>query len=228
MSESLSTLSPLNFFTSLSYGYMSESAIRARYGFGLHLDPSGLARFSQIAGWLTGLDGGNTPLAERLADDFDKAVRYACTGTSAVGEEVVDAHTEKVEGSVTVPGRKVVLYDDGTFGGFGVLYYRPVLNAERIAKARSFDEAAWSGDEDKDGSRWAAALAKADDALRIRKDLEEFRSYRPTWATDDARHSSTVVRYAFDYNGGLLYHGPGAGKVFAVTLGDAKGWSLHT
>jgi len=228
MSDSLPTLSPLNFFTSLAFGYMSESAIRSRYGYGLHLDPSGLARFSQIAGWLAGLDAGRSDLAAKLADDFDKTVKYACSGTAAVGEEVVDAHTGKAEGLVMVPPRKVVLYDDGTFGGFGVLWYRRVMNAERVEKARSFDEGAWSGDDDKDGSRWGAALAKADDALRIRKDLEEFRSYRPTWASEDSRHSSTVVWYGFDYNGGLLYHGPGGGEVFAVTLGDVRGWSLHT
>ena len=34
-------------------------------------------------------------------------------------------------------------------------------------------------------------------------------------------------RYRFAFNGGLLYHGPGGGEVFAVTL-DSCLWSIHT
>ncbi len=36
------------------------------------------------------------------------------------------------------------------------------------------------------------------------------------------------TRYRFSFNGGLLYHGPGGGEVFAATLGGNQLWSIHT
>lgn len=37
-----------------------------------------------------------------------------------------------------------------------------------------------------------------------------------------------TVRYKYASNGGLLYHGPGGGEVFAVTVGTSRPWSIHT
>jgi hypothetical protein len=35
--------------------------------------------------------------------------------------------------------------------------------------------------------------------------------------------------YHFNFNGGLIYHGPGRGETFTVTLGDSKHlWGIHT
>ena len=34
--------------------------------------------------------------------------------------------------------------------------------------------------------------------------------------------------YTYGYNGGLIYHGPGAGETFSVTLETNALWSIHT
>jgi hypothetical protein len=34
--------------------------------------------------------------------------------------------------------------------------------------------------------------------------------------------------YRYGWNGALLYHGPGRGEVFAVTLDSTRAWSVHT
>lgn len=37
-----------------------------------------------------------------------------------------------------------------------------------------------------------------------------------------------VYRAKYLFNGGLIYHGPGAGETFSVTLTPVDGWSVHT
>jgi len=227
----------LDFFHTLSYGYVSESAVRARYGYALHLSGNALGRFGQIAGWLTGLaHAGKADLAEKLADDFDASLKGALRGCTDEDMEVRNdgLSGETVDGTVRAPRMKLVLTDDGTFGGFGLAWYRAISNFDRMKRARAFDEEAYSGDlpSEEAHQRWALAREKAGDALHIRKEIEEVRYYRPVWANDETpsyiRTCSEIVHYGFAYNGGLLYHGPGGGEVFAVTLGDVRGWSVHT
>lgn len=47
------------------------------------------------------------------------------------------------------------------------------------------------------------------------------------WAWSKREGYSIPVRYRFSFNGGLLYHGPGGGETFAVTLTPCL-WSVHT
>lgn len=232
-----SNATALSFFQTLSYGYASEHAIRARYGYALHLSGSALGRFGQVAGWLTGLaHAGKADLAARLADDFDRTLRGALRGCEDTDMNVHRHNKDDApDGSIRAPRMKLVLTDDGTFGGFGLAWYRAVSNVERIKRARALDEEAYSSGDlpaDQAGRRWSVALDAADTALHIRRDIEEVRYYRPAWATDDTpsymRSISEIVHYGFAYNGGLLYHGPGGGEVFAATVGDVRGWSTHT
>lgn len=225
----------LDFFHKLTYGYVSDSAVKARYGYALHITPNALGRFGQIGGWLTGLThAGKADLAAKLAEDFDSSLKGALRGCVVEDMEVVTDYRDEVEGVISAPRMKLVLMDDGTFGGFGLAWYRAISNHDKLKLARTLDPEAYSGDlpEKESQYRWALALEKASDQLHIRKDLEEFRYYTPTWVSEDTpssiRTSSTVVHYGFSHNGGLLYHGPGGGEVFAVTLGDVRGWSVHT
>lgn len=225
----------LDFFNKLAYGYVSDSAVKHRYGYALHITPNALGRFGQVAGWLTGLThAGKADLAGKLAEDFDRALKGALRNCIIADMPVVTDHRDEVEGTVRVPHTKVVLSDDGTFGGFGLSWHRAIGNRDFIKRAAEIDPEAYSGDlpDNEYQWRWAAAREKAAEAFGIRKELEEFRYYTPTWVNEDTpssiRTSSTLVHYGFLYNGGLLYHGPGGGEVFAVTLGDVRGWSVHT
>jgi hypothetical protein len=228
----------LDFFTRLSYGYVSDYAVRERYGYGLHLQGSALGRFGQIAGWLTGLaHAGKADLAAKLAEDFDASLKGALAGCACEDMEVRrdGFSSDEGEGTVRAPRMKLVLTDDGTFGGFGLAWYRAISNFDRLKLARSLDEEAYSSCDLPAGEserRWATALEKAGDKLRLRKDIEEMRYYTPSWANAETpsyiRTTGAIIHYGFVYNGGLLYHGPGGGEVFAVTLGDVRGWSVHT
>jgi len=226
----------LDFFNYIAYGYVSEYFVRDRYGCGLVLGSNALGRFGQIAGWIVGLaHAGKAEFAAKLAEDFDEALKGALAGCTPEDMEVLTDHRDVVEGSVRASRMKLVLTDDGTFGGFGLAYYRAVSNYTRLKAARAHDEQVYSSCDipaEESQRRWDAALEKAGAQLRLRKDLEETRYYTPSWADEETpsymRSTGVSVHYGFLYNGGLLYHGPGAHEVFAVTLGNVRGWSVHT
>lgn len=56
----------------------------------------------------------------------------------------------------------------------------------------------------------------------------------------EVKLSKDFARYSFEWaayrkgqdrcfiNGGMIYHGPGAGETYAVTLEPVHGWSIHT
>lgn len=226
----------LDFFNYIAYGYVSEHFVRERYGYGLVLGGSGIGRFGQIAGWLTGLaHAGKADLAAKLAEDFDAALKGALAGCTVEDMDVLTDNRDEIEGSVRASRMKLVLTDDGTFGGFGLAYYRAISNYTRLKAARAHDEQAYSSCDipaEESQRRWATALEKAGDQLRLRKDLEETRYYTPAWANAETpsymRSTGVSVHYGYAFNGGLLYHGPGGGEVFAVTLGAGALWRTHS
>ena len=100
-----------------------------------------------------------------------------------------------------VPRYVVQLGDDGTFGGFTVAWYR-----------------AFREGSPEDGDRHGC--------LRNRWDsIVDHSRWGPQ--TEGPREVARYL-YRFSMNGGLLYHGPGGGETFAVTLGDVRFWSVHT
>lgn len=250
------------------------------WGGGLYFEPSGSARLAHIAGFLYGLtiQGKMTPmeqiaavaagspsphdLALSLAVDLDEKLTYLANygGEQEIVVEGDPDDPDYPTQTITVPRYKVVLYDDGTFGGFGILWHRPYTTEQVQAKAREHDEAAYQGKND-DGSemdpeeyhrRWDAALEAAQKGLKIRKELEDFRSWSPSWVKAkrlayEAKHeaeghegysyysckecnvgsyelsaSSEYVRYGFSHNGGLLLHGMGH-PTFAVEISSDDG-----
>ena len=216
----------LLWFVQFTYGYQSEATVQARYGRGLTLHASALARFGQIAGWLAGLDhAGGRDIANTFADDFDRVLKYTLAGCEEVDTPVLAPADGEVLGTMRAFSRKCVLGDDGTFGGFSVMWYQRVTAYDRITKAREIDPVAWASEEDSISSGWDNALATADKHFRIDPKLDH--RYWPVSRT--GRYMSNVlVHYGYTGNGGLLYHGPGSGEVFAVTLGNVRSWSLHT
>jgi hypothetical protein len=191
-------------FVNLTYRYPGSSYHPWK---GLTFDQGGAARLASIAGWLTGLSHAGSitgspmeqlaacavesldlrGLAGKMALDLDKIlIGLANCGDREVEVEKVE---EGAEQTVTVPATKVLLGDDGTFNGFSVLRFRPYTRDQIHDKAREVDEAAYQGKEAdgteipevEQGHRWDAALRQARQSLGIRKELEELRSWTPSW-----------------------------------------------
>jgi hypothetical protein len=190
----------------------------------IHFSEGGQARMASIIGWLTGLaHAGKIELANELADDLarnlDRLNNYG-------GNDDV---TPKDSGKkVELPRFKVVLHDDGTFNGFSICWYRLITRDQVHDKAKELDPKAWEAEATEYPTLWELALEKSYKHFRIDKSLEDYRSYFPTW--DDYRRHLQYVwgYYGFSHNGGLLYHGPGKGQVYAVTIGTVRAWSVHT
>lgn len=160
--------------------------------------PEGEGRVAQIAGWLTGLCH-----AERreMAEKIAEDISAQFAYLNGYGG-MVESEFEDGSPVPNVPRYMVQLGDDGTFGGFTVGWYRAVREGSP---------------QDGDRSRF----------LRNRWDslVDHAR-----WGSQQEGLPREMVRflYAFSFNGGLLYHGPGGGETFSVTLGTPRFWSIHT
>lgn len=214
----------LDFFERFTYGYASEYTLQSRYGYALVFTPGAVARFASIAGWVTGLKhGGKGNLAASLASDLDERLQQLAAYGRRDEFEVLAEGGQSVVGRVTVPRMKVVLGDDGTFGGFTIAWYSAITSGAVAKRARETSPDAYNSSDE-----WCTALDTTRERLRLRRDLDELRYYKPGWAKEDDYRVSELVYYAYAFNGGLLYHGPGGGEVFAVTVDRVRGWSVHT
>ena len=200
------------------------------WGGGLHFEPSGAARMTGIAGFIYGLtiQGEMNPLdqlasvansvksprdlALHLAVSIDEKLRYLAEYGGQREIEVEAAEGERAAQTVEVPAYKVVLYDDGTFGGFGVLWHKPCTTEDVQSLAIEFDSAAYMGDEngkelpqDEARQRWNAALDKAREKLRIRKGLEDSRYWTPSWVK--AKREAYTLQHEEEGHEGYSYHG---------------------
>ena len=183
---------------------------------------SGAARLAHYAGMLYGMTafpvqespmealadcGRDGPtLQERalnLAWELDRQLMY-------LGSYGGDSE-HKVDGgrqTLTVPGFKIMLADDGCYG-FSLMWYRPYTGDQIRDKAREIAEDDFFrsckdadgrslSDEDQTG-RWSAALDKAKAQLRTVKLLEENRYYIPQWVRDEeAKHLAKHHEHAED------------------------------
>ena len=196
------------------FGYTAPSGKAMRLVF----TPQGQARLGQIMGWIWGLYvAGQQELAAKLAIDllgwFDYLAEY--------GGQVEIAREGKH--SLFYPKWKVSLADDGTFGGFGLAWFRAIPNKKlhEVAEAILAQKTAAGEYDPENPHAWTWALEDARKQLRINKDLEELR-YVDQWNTE-------VIHYGYDFNGGMIYHGPGRGETFTVSLGQGERfWGIHT
>ena len=112
----------------------------------------------------------------------------------------VEASFEDGSPVLKIPRYMVQLGDDATFGGFTVAWFRAVREGS-------------DGDGDRTGflrNRWNSLV-----------DMSR-------WGAQSDPRDRANFYFKFDFNGGLLYHGPGGGETFSVTLGDVSFWSIHT
>lgn len=178
---------------------------------------SGLTRLFHTAGFFRGLCAcGRKDLAEKMAADFSDKLQYLNDygGMVHCGEE-------KAPSDLMVPRSKVMLHDDGTFGGFGICWYSFMSNPTLHERAKVHQE-------QNPGMEWKDALQAIKEKHRIEEKLAFTRYYYPTWDTKREHMQPSWNHYGFWFNGGLLYHGPGGDEVFSVVIGDVKYWSIHT
>jgi len=191
-------MTALEFVRDLCYRYASDSALKARYGYGMVFREGAVARFANIAGWVNGLAmAGQKELASRMADDLDTAMQRLASFTRRYDFSVESGFANAWQ-------NKVVVGDDGTFGGFSFAVIGGIPNERLSASERALC--------DDDLAEWVSI-----------KDVSG--NYVRDW---DGCAKQTKVHYRFAFNGGLLYHGPGGGEVFAVTLDNSRFWSIHT
>jgi len=225
----------LNFVTKMSTGSVDGYVVGHRWPT-LFFEPSGAARLANIAGWLTGLSmGGQTQHAEKLANDICAKLDYLNGFGGNIGPEtVVDglpdylrqipewraAWLEVMElRPAKLPAYRVVLSDDGTFGGFRLAWYAGMTTTQ-----------VWAKEAEEDAGDFDNILRR----LRVRKDLEQYiMRRRPELVRSGMGGEDTYgyvfVHYGYAFNGGLLLHGMGQ-ETFAVDISDDSGphWSVHT
>jgi hypothetical protein len=194
----------------------------------IHFTDTGKARLAHTVGFLEMLHEFNPARAFSLADGLCKYLDYLNGYAGMIDSP--EGNANHSGDPLQFPAYRVVLSDDGGIGSFGICWYRAVPHkrmmelAETIAEKMSQDKYGKSNLElDSETARplWDESLEAAKTQLRLRKELEEYRMYRPTWDTDHKYgFSYEWMSYGFSHNGGLIYH---CGK--DITNGS---WSTHT
>lgn len=178
----------------------SEELRRKRH---MYFDEYGKARLANIMGYIGGANfSGNYALGVRMATEL----------LSVFDRLAPVNHTRVLElrdGAITVPAYKVVLSDDRTLHGFTFTKLSPVCPDR-------FEE-----------------IGKTKQDFRI---VERFGIYdsiysdsvtESVWSEPRKKHIN--VYYQFAYNGGVIYHGPGAGNTFTVQVSKSSYfWGIHT
>lgn len=205
----------------------------SKYKRRLYFTETGLARLASIEGYLAALADTGHELSYMMATDF-----YAKLDRLA---ESCDAKFVIGSSEITVPSSKVVLSDDGTKHGFSLLWLYPVnpeayqtafeehrirINSLREAHDLSHPKCKECGYQEYLYTDTPHQLAVKD--WNISENLnpnekysEEFTEYR------FVGNQQIKVYYRYAYNGGLIYHGPGAGENFTVNIGNTY-WGIHT
>jgi len=207
-----------------TYAFRSERTV-SRFK-NLYFFDSGASRLSNIAGWLQGMahvsEEGRT-FSKKAALAFLKTLDYL----NSYGG---DMEVNTAGGVVTVPRYRVTLNDDGILNSFSILWYRAITNKQRHEKAQAIFDTRISPTEQlvtNTDRLWEQSLKEAEDQIGLFDKLTIHRFYRHGSSSE-----SEVVYYGRAFNGGLIYHGPGAGETFSVNLDPAAArehlWSVHT
>ena len=194
----------------------------------IHFTKTGHARLAHTIGLLEGIALNDPESAHRLADSLVKYLDYLSNyaGTMDSPEGNLD-HTGT---PLQFPAYRVVLSDDGGIGSFSIGWYRAVPHksmmkvAETIAESLSMERHQKHHDDlNADDSRpiWEEALERSKQKLKLRKELDDSRCYRPEWDKDKTfGFMYEFVSYGYSHNGGLIFH-----------YGDdirQGSWSTHT
>lgn len=232
MSEATTEKSVLEtLFLDRSYGYLN-GLVRHYKDQGVLFTETGKMRLAHIAGHIVGLyHAEQKDIAIKMAESLDSNLRRLCYNNART-ELPLDGN---VEGGTVVeaPSVKAVLGDDGTFGGFSVGWYRPIAPGVYEAKEKEAWEVKNENPKTEVEGVQVDYYSVAELARKMLKITERVNHHDPysdelTEHRYVADHGSVKVYYTFSHPGGLLYHGPGGGENFAVTLENNAIWSIHT
>lgn len=216
---------PVKQATALEKLLGSDYTIQHEMWSNIHWTDRGIARLQHTIGFLKGLSMcGKEELAAELAESLCSNLAWLNDYGGIVEIDMAEEGRGYGGGILKTPAYRVVLSDDGTFGGFGVLWYRYVS----VKKWREHCEKN-PGNENEGWQWWQQRLYEEG---KCRKELDLHRYYYPILDGKEAeRMDSEVIRYSYSMNGGLLFHGFG-NQTFSVDLGQAMGkktfWSIHT
>ena len=204
--------SVLNLFINHGYGASLSSQWESRT---LLFSDRAKMRLNHIAGFIHGLSlggmGAGDPLQEglarKLAADLNEKLHYLSQYGGVL--EDGDAGTFPCGKQIpSVPRYKVVLHDDGTFGGFRVCWYSVGIGQSPPTNMEHPD-------------------LLCNQKIEGVYDWNLFTDH--SWRSDGQEWHDTVrFDYRFRFNGGLLFHGLG-NEPWAVRIGnDQSYWSIHT
>ena len=204
------------------YGWVGNWVENWKYR--LYVTDAGLARMSSIAGYLTGLKHGGQPeMAEQLARDFTRNLDRL----TQVGENCDVAIGAEEDETTSVPRCKVELHDDGCFHSFSFVLFHPISPVAYQDCYNKHDKKLQ--DEGEESPSYGTVHARVVQELQIRERVNLSDKYSPELTehryVNDRRYQIYYARY---YHGGLIYHGPGAGATFTVSLDSRNFWGIHT
>lgn len=173
-------------------------------------------RMASILGWITGFyHAGKVEFATEAARQLTEFFEGLNTDTTTVDDKYI------------VPARKYLLFDDGTFHSFSFLTLYPVSPKLFREKLENLQKAylKTAGSD----SRFLPSFdLQAKSSLKIRT-MCEFEDDITEHKFDEESGAVTKIYYYMGFNGGIIYHGPGAGQTFTVRIGDnSRWWGMHT
>jgi len=186
---------------------------------------SGFQRLSSIAGYILALKHAEKEeLAAAMLNDLYLQMEHLAGHDIEVEINTGDNKYETVK----LPSRKTVLHDDGCLHSFSFLSYF-LVSPDRYNERLKFHQA--KHDENRpisqsDGTAHQAVVKE----LNILERLNDREPYSNELT--ETRYCGNRFRqfyYCRGYNGGLIYHGPGAGETFSVLVSNKPTfWSIHT
>lgn len=216
----------LKVFEDANYQYLSR--LFDRWKRHVYFTESGKARLAAIIGYIVGLKHAQQEdFAKMLAEDLDMRIRQI-GNVNNVAEYLIAGQGGEEATTIRVPGMKASLGDDGTHHGFSVLWYRAVDPADYNAKlkvcAKKTDARLASGIAVYESFHEQVVIAlnlveRTDPSNKYSDEITEYKY---------VNNQQIKVYYRVAYNGGLIYHGPGAGQTFTVSLTKGGLWGVHT
>jgi hypothetical protein len=227
----------LSLFTRSCYNYAFNQNSSLPAWPNLHFSQSGFSRLANIAGYIQGLAhaGEETrKMALKMASQLNNELKRL----SDYGGDIEIPCQSDSKATIKVPRYRVVLNDDGCLHSFSLAWYAPVSNAKRLEVAERIrserqtgtEQLAKAQDEAIDYRLWDECIQAANEDLKLKKELELYRYYKPSWSMPE-NHSSCndTVHFAYSHNGGLIFHGPGSSETFTVSIGNNdRYWGVHT
>ena len=232
MSETTTEKASIEMFLENSYGHMN-TLVRHYKNKGVLFSEAGKMRLANIAGHLVGLyHSEQKDMAIKMAESIDGNLNRLCYNSRRV-ELAIAESTSMVDTVIKAPAAKVVLHDDGTFGGFSVSWYRPIspkVYEAKVKEARQIKNDTPDKEFNKIKAEYYTTAELARRMLNVTERVDHHHKYSDELTEHKyiADYGSFEIYYTYSHPGGLLYHGPGGGETFAITLENNALWSIHT